>query len=65
MKSRRLDVAIVSGAIIGLANFLVLILLNTMSPGLLASRWLMVAGYLIALWIGAWLGVAVDSKWRR
>ena len=65
MKARRLEVALTTGLIVGLGNFAVLFFLNGMSPGLFASRWLTISGYLIALWIGTLIGVAVDSKRRR
>lgn len=65
IKSRRLEVALAAGAIIALGNFAVLLFLNWMSPGLFASRWLTMTGYLVVLWIGAGIGVAVESKRQR
>jgi hypothetical protein len=51
--------------LIALGNFTVLLFLNWMSPGLFANRWLTMTGYLIMLCLGAVIGVAVNSKWRR
>jgi len=65
IKARRAEVALAAGVIIGLGNFAVLLFLNSMSPGLFASRWLTIMGYLIVMVIGAPLGVAVESRWRR
>ncbi len=64
-KARRVEVALAAGLVIGLGNFAVLLFLNSMSPGLFASRWLAMTGYLIVMLIGAPIGVAVESKWRR